>query len=507
MLKEFKTKYQTLIQAYKSESARLAEYNKIFDTQEIDDKEVVSDVQAAIDYVRREKWDSFFSWISWEPPHPYLGWIEVEIKRFGAYGSIKDYSTQATISGVIKYYNGVADGMAAVLPQVTAENIEQILSEVRQAAAEEAGVSAEFAENTYHGGDALERFFKAVSIAKKMRLKHALYVRAVLKQCKALDKKSADVESLNRGSDPVENIKQLQQLIELHNVIVDAVSVFSDYDDEIKELEAYLNKALRDEAAKSAKKEYDSYKSEIIKRIRDEVVAEPISAATIKKLKKSYAKAVKLNGKRKLTADKRAKIVPFSVGSGEFDISESALTSALRSKYEDYVNLYYDSLVFGRVLNGKEREMLSAKKKETENEAKLQIEKGCGSYVVKTQPKLDFIKKNFTEFYAFVSVALLDCLIEIAYSGTFEEFSELPEELQTTFAVKTVLDYFKSKRVDSGKEAINLFYKEHKDEVYVKTDEDVAAEKERRAGLEALRDELKSQQSYLESYKRTINPN
>ena len=43
--------------------------------------------------------------------------------------------------------------------------------------------------------------------------------------------------------------------------------------------------------------------------------------------------------------------------------------------------------------------------------------------------------------------------------------------------------------------------------MYVKTDEDVAAEKERRAGLEALRDELKSQQSYLESYKRTINPN
>lgn len=505
MLKQFQEKYELLVQYYNSEKERLANYKELFALKEVDNSAVVSAARDVISYVRKNKWSSFLDWLNWMsvPSNQYLGCFTDEPRRFGAYGNIKDYSTQNTISSVIIYMNRLCDGMEAALPSLTVSNYEAVLNEVRYNAACSANISMDFAESTYHGGDVIRRFNKVLETTKIARLKHALYIESVINECEALVSMQPTVSKIKRTADHTDNIKQLKTLIEVHNRYVDAVSVFSDFPDETEELKKFYKKAMQTEAKAAAQKEYDNYKNDILNRIRSSVIGESIDNATFKKLKKSFDKASKLIRKGKLDDKKCFKIIPFPIGVGEFDIHMSDLTTALRSsRFDEYVALYHNSIVFNRVLKGEERKIISNKKRETEEQVALQIQRGSGSYVEKTQSKLSFIEKNFAEFYAFVGTALLDCLIELAYSGTFEEFDELPEELQTTAAVDMIIGYFKSKRVDTVKEAINFYYKEHKDDICPRTDEEIAADKERREGLEALREELKSQQSYLESFKR-----
>lgn len=366
------------------------------------------------------------------------------------------------------------------IEQSTADNFESVFEYVQEEARKEfeetcakKGLNYEVCYRRMLSSVRHKEFIKEFDVVldyvEKNRLRYAEYVKKYLA---AMDKFASAypvAKDINHNGTPLENIQQLQLLIQIHNLMVDTADITSAYEEawpalhnfwdkevkrELKSAASKLDdetlKRIDDECAQKRKSMLDDLRADLEKR-KDTVIDKKMQ----KTLTKSFAKASKLLSKGK----PYVKFVPWW-NCGAF--KRSALEAALTQKnYDAFVSYWLDSRANAALSSS----ALDDFRKQKEDEAKAALaEKLKDTVKAPSADKLAFVDDTFPKCYVLVGAALLDCQYELAYNNTFEEFTELPEALQTTAAVEKILGYFNMKRVDTVKEAINLYFTETRED-------------------------------------------
>lgn len=346
-------------------------------------------------------------------------------------------------------------------------------------------------------------FTKLSETINENKLRSAAYVRDLVLTLEMMANIYPVVKDINHNGSPVDNLKQLQLLLEVHNIVRGTVGVTSAYANEWVSLHKYwddkvtgeLNVASINLDANTLKQIEDECKAEYLRLFRaaraevEKNKASYLDKKTQKKLTKSFAKACKLYSKGK-SYDK----VVVWVNSEA--VNRADLENALSQKNFDlFLSYWMDSVANSKTSADA---ITKFRKQKTDQAKKELVERLKLTANTPSSAKFAFVHSTLPRCYVFVSAALLDCLVELAYTDTYAEFGELPDNLQTTAVVGKILEYFDKKRVNTVKDAIDLYFAETKEEERPAA---VVNDKERRANAQMIADQcraIEEQEQYKE---------
>lgn len=312
---------------------------------------------------------------------------------------------------------------------------------------------------------------------EQSKIEQGEFVAKILSGSEELLKNYKAVMAISNSDNELENVKTLRKLCDIYNLVVDVQADFSAYDDYFESTVNFLEKETKKENQFIAQiknfeidavahltaletvrtKQYEDSKNLVVYRGLEKI-----------KLIKKYTKLVKLYEKcekkgKPLPYKKVAKLATFEVLAPENSFRPTAITfnevlETIKAKDFDRF-MRFDTMAKSGKLGSYSPYKADYDRALASNKLKLQELQKLG--VAPSDKKLKFLNEVFLPFYVFTAAPLLDAMVQIVYFGVFDEFEELPAVMQNTKTVDTILKYFELKRVDTVKEAINLYIQEN----------------------------------------------
>lgn len=475
MLKQFQEKYRLTVENYQAYEKDLKAFSKLFTAS--DDKVFKKKLNEMLDGLPVPTVDGISGALS------RLSGMDIGfyVSSFGysIYGGGVDFGAIMSGMNCLAYAcGGVVDGLRKY-KGLTPANIKEVFDSIYKK--ETAGVpGAALASSRAKDVFAPIRAF--VEQYSDEKYKQAIYVQKVMDGANKLAKEMPTVMALKCDGTEVENLENLRQMLDIYDLVIDVQDTYNELEDEYPALLKYHKALAKKSKGKKAltaeqiqQKAVEESQAAVVKNQLDEVlkygacVPEP---KKYKELSKKYKKISKMVTKSRkkgkpMDCNKIQKIWGGPIFNDE--TKSMALTLTMKDILDAvdkqdpvaFCTLYYREM---KIAHGKDKyngmldEIREQIIREETELAKLQASLRDGE--TPAQARLNFLNDVFMPFYVYTGAPLLDCMVELVYMDTFEDFKELPRVMQTKKVVDTILKYFTMKRVDSIKEAINLYIQE-----------------------------------------------
>ncbi len=481
MLQNFQEKYRLTLENYLAYELEMKEYKTLFPQEEVKDfKKKLNSFLDGLKYPTVDAVRKKLDGLSGMEMGMYVSSFGYSI--YGAH--VNHAAIYSCMFNLVEAIEKIAEGLRARedLTPCNVGSVYQALYKKHTESLTETSIQSSVGKAFFGKMD------EFVSRYQDENVKHATYVGKLLNGIEKLFAAWCEVKALKNDGSELENLRTLRKLLDIYDLVVDVQAIYNDYEEEYQALFNYW--AKQEKKAKQPKKvlSEEEIKKYAVKVSQEAVVKQQLAdvkecgvldAKTQKTLAKAY-KAICAYVKKcqkKNTPVDWLKLQKLWKESAVVSYDDMSLAFSLTLK--DFIDAVAQDDVQALVTLYNRKQLMITRKKEydelldstreriiEEEQEKIRLQATLQEGESIERKKLNFLEGAFHQFYTFTGAPLLDAMVELVYMDTFEDFPELPRVMQTKETVDAILKYFAFKRVDTVKEAINLYIQEHGEPTY-----------------------------------------